>query len=116
MNKQEIEKIKAAVAASDYKAQRKNKGFRILKYISFGGLGCLSWTATMLLTISIVADPSSGVQLYLIVNKYVYYLYGVISFLLVVMFFLEGIIHKNLKNIPEVIVENPTDNKNKKKN
>lgn len=100
MNKQRKEEIKKAAIS-------------LGKKILIGGIGCLIWTGTMLLTILIVIDPNNGILAFTQINSWLYKLYATLVGIGLFIFFVERVIPKSTKQAPEVIVENPRKQKKK---
>lgn len=103
MNMQKKERLKKAAGSL---------GLKIL----WGGLACLIWTFTMLLVIIIVDDINVGTKLFIYINGSLYQLYAALVGIGLFLFLINDVFKKQDENIPEVIVHDPRQHRNKNKN
>ena len=97
------------------KKEKKQAAIKLLKYIIFGGIGCLIWTFTMILTIIITTDTNTGVELFVIINSWLYKLYATLVGISIFIYLIEYIFKKRRDNIPEIVVKDPRDHGKKQK-
>lgn len=114
MNKRQIEEIKKSASELDaFKLKRKMAGINLLKGITIGGLGLLSWTFTMLLTIVIATDIDAGIEAFSEVNGLLYQLYTILVGISLFIFLIDYIIKKKKNSINKIVVEQPSNYKDK---
>jgi len=113
MTKQTIERIKVTAneSSSEFKLRRKEALWILLRRITFGLMGLMCWTGSMIIMFVIAIDPNKGMILFQEVNTKLYQLYAIRVSISIFIFLIDYVFKNKNNRVDEIIIKNPRNNK-----